>query len=78
MNKYTDRLDKVEAGHFTGSASYDNKPSGLLRAMAEMVHANPISFGMDHTGPVSERLSKEVNKDSKLQQTILSASQLVR
>lgn len=72
MNKYTDRLDKVGNGHFTGSANYDVTPSGLLHAMATMAHANPIAYGADRTGPVSERLSNEVNKDSKLQQAILS------
>lgn len=73
MNKYTDRLDTVDKGHFTGTANYDVVPSGLLYAMATMAHANPISYGMDKTGPVSERLSNEVNKDSKIQQAILSS-----
>ena len=64
MSNYTDRLDKISTGHFTGSANYDMQPSGMLQAISERHYAKVLANGFNRTDNVSDALLKEVNKDN--------------
>ena len=64
MSKYTDRLNNISTGRFTGIADYDRQPSGLLQAMSEKHYAKTIASGLEKDGNVSDALLREVSKDN--------------
>ena len=76
MNKYAKKLDALSEGRFTGSASYDNTPSPVLVAMAEMAYATSLGKGENRNGVATPALSRLVEEPQKSTNTIDAAKLL--